>query len=1163
MEYTLFFSYQSDTKHEFDFIKGVLANEVKGNLSTKGIDLKLDFGMRDVAGNPDLLITMLQKGEDCDIFLADLTYVTNFINANGKEKYVPNPNVMLELGHAWNFHGHNHTIFIQNKSKGKSEDLPVDLKGFRFPISYELHDNASEENKKDTRRMLCNDLTSAIEAVINSIEEGNKDKYLPFKKFAFCQLQRNSEGAFIETQYFEQFTKAVKSRLESNQFITITGKNGCGKSRIIKEFISRDFSESRLNNTLYCKYTQTDTARLCETLNKLILKELRRDTVLILDNCDDTIAGELRSILLGFQHRCIFIMESTSYTDSAPIKIDPKEYVVDIIANIAPGRESEIVAQCGYNPEYVIQTINNIPYTPYTYNVDSESTKLLSYISLFSKVGFGEYRQNEFEYICYLSSFSSTMGCSIVKGLIDKGYIIRQGGFIFIESDVVANEYAKKMWQQNLADEFLFDELLDKSNLAQWFINRQIQIAPKTKECAYFLKNIIKIKLRDISFVDSGLGKYITPKLAELYPKDVLTSLEILSNKNKDHDFQEIYGPLWAFDIIVRKEGLFNRAITLILNLQDGASNNKTDIKSIVSDHFKRINYRYNPNVSIESFQALYANGYIDIVKDVYSSIFNVGYKDLLAEQMQYLREMFSFLISIRVENKDWANSIIVDNVLTARHLGISRQVFAVVRAIVEEDSVKLNIAEVLTDKIKWATPEDRKSIKALLKSIFEISSRNMLYSKVVLSKSERLLDKETVESAMNDVAFEILKNKDWENDIDILLRGGRKYDANCLWFGYAISQQYGNCDKLITQCLYLYRDIPIEDQSYGFIIGVFHKYAVEDNMSFYKQKRDELLECPEFIHIAIALSNSCENTISDLMSIKKALIANSLSLVKLNDLYFINLTEIEYRSFATELINLSKDGSDTGIKLLDRAINVHKNIDISNCLEDILIRYNYWDASDCSYDSAYSKFIDLLIYTLNTHPNNKLAEAIIASMINGCDSPYFNNNCSVVDLFKILIERYQYLFLGKILPVIIDGSFDTYLKKRHIEGLFKFQHTADNGVYLEWCEKNGTPAAEFVANFISLLKEDNDGNIVWMDEAKTLMNTYSDNSYVLNNISTRLFNGEISIAKYNRLKKAYELLIDDKNSAIRLWAIEQTENMDQYIQRERDQIEVERVWYK
>ena len=99
MEYTLFFSYQSDTKYEYKFIKNILINDVTKALKNDGIELVVNYGMRGTAGNSNLLETMLKKGEECDIFLADLTYVTSFTNFKGETKFVPNPNVMLELGH--------------------------------------------------------------------------------------------------------------------------------------------------------------------------------------------------------------------------------------------------------------------------------------------------------------------------------------------------------------------------------------------------------------------------------------------------------------------------------------------------------------------------------------------------------------------------------------------------------------------------------------------------------------------------------------------------------------------------------------------------------------------------------------------------------------------------------------------------------------------------------------------------------------------------------------------------------------------------------------------------------------------------------------------------------------------------------------------------------
>lgn len=333
--------------------------------------------------------------------------------------------------------------------------------------------------------------------------------------------------------------------------------------------------------------------------------------------------------------------------------------------------------------------------------------------------------------------------------------------------------------------------------------------------------------------------------------------------------------------------------------------------------------------------------------------------------------------------------------------------------------------------------------------------------------------------------------------------------------------------------------------------------------MSVFKQKRDELLKKTEYFNLAMAISNNCNNNLSDLINIKNTIISHSFSLTIINELYSMTLSEDEYVSFALELITVSKDGADSAIKLLERAVNTYPDINTSSCMDKILDLYDYWDAYDYSYGSVYSVFIELLETTFKEYPSENLAKKIIASMIIACGNRNFNNNYSVLDLFRILIEQYQELFLDKILPIINNESFDAYLEKRHLIDLFKFQHRADLNVYINWCKTNGKHAAEFVADFITVFKESSDGSLQWTVEIKELMNLFSDNTYVLSNISTRLFTGDVSVSKYKRLQKAYELLKYDNNDTIRLWAIKQSENLYTYIQKELKDYELQQVWDK
>lgn len=558
-QYKLFFSYQSDTKHEFKFIKSILDNEIKTALSAIEIDLIVDIGMRDVAGNPELLNTMLTKGKKCDIFLADLTYVTDFINSDGNPKYVPNPNVMLELGHAWNHHKNNHTIFIQNKANGKAEDLPVDLKGFRFPISYELNDKANPSEKSTVKKELAKDLIKAIQTAVASIEEDDKTIFLPFEKFAYCSLQKtHNKYAFIKTDYSDGVINELNNKLSIDNAAILSGKIGCGKSRIVKEFVCQNFSQQQQNDIFYCKLSQTSKNELFNKVKRL-KNELTRDSYFIIDKCDDATLTELIEILCTTKHKVIAISEKSDKNEQ--IKIDAKAYISKIIEIKAPDKCSKLSDSYITDIHHILALLNNETYQPNTYNVDKDSETLLSYISLFSKIGFIGQFEDEFSHLCLLFKQDLYNSRNIVKRLIKEGYIVSLGGFIFIESDAVAKEYAKRMWGQDLTAEITFEALLEKGNLAEWFINRQIQVESQSSECSLFLKSIIKTKLRNITFVDSNHGKLIIHQLAKRFSKDTLNSLEILCNENKEYKFNEIYGIFWGIEQIIKEKGLFSRAI--------------------------------------------------------------------------------------------------------------------------------------------------------------------------------------------------------------------------------------------------------------------------------------------------------------------------------------------------------------------------------------------------------------------------------------------------------------------------------------------------------------------------------------------------------------------------------------------------------------------------
>jgi hypothetical protein len=76
-----------------------------------------------MVGSPEISATILQKIENCSIFVADITPVGSLII----EKKTPNPNVLFELGYAWRKLGESRVILVLNEAFAAPEDLPFDL----------------------------------------------------------------------------------------------------------------------------------------------------------------------------------------------------------------------------------------------------------------------------------------------------------------------------------------------------------------------------------------------------------------------------------------------------------------------------------------------------------------------------------------------------------------------------------------------------------------------------------------------------------------------------------------------------------------------------------------------------------------------------------------------------------------------------------------------------------------------------------------------------------------------------------------------------------------------------------------------------------------------------------------------------------------------------
>lgn len=130
-EFTLFFSWQSDDNKTKKILSDAISKAVKDIRVYHNYNITLEESTSNTPGSPQIVQTILDKIDSCDIFLADITPVCNYSKQLGNNqsitKQVPNPNVLMELGYALSAVGMHYTICAAHQGEWNSNDLPFDI----------------------------------------------------------------------------------------------------------------------------------------------------------------------------------------------------------------------------------------------------------------------------------------------------------------------------------------------------------------------------------------------------------------------------------------------------------------------------------------------------------------------------------------------------------------------------------------------------------------------------------------------------------------------------------------------------------------------------------------------------------------------------------------------------------------------------------------------------------------------------------------------------------------------------------------------------------------------------------------------------------------------------------------------------------------------------
>jgi hypothetical protein len=171
----IFFSWQSDVPSRVNrgFLREVLEEVCSRISSDSSIDeairrnIEVDSDTQGVPGSPPIVDTIFKKIDVASVFIADMTFVG--LRKDGRPS--PNPNVLIEYGWALRALGHERIICVMNTAFGQpaGDALPFDLRHLRWPIVYDLPEDATKQVKASERRKLATTIEKAVRASLSTL----------------------------------------------------------------------------------------------------------------------------------------------------------------------------------------------------------------------------------------------------------------------------------------------------------------------------------------------------------------------------------------------------------------------------------------------------------------------------------------------------------------------------------------------------------------------------------------------------------------------------------------------------------------------------------------------------------------------------------------------------------------------------------------------------------------------------------------------------------------------------------------------------------------------------------------------------------------------------------------------------------------------------------
>jgi hypothetical protein len=1143
MNYKVFFAYQSDIPEEFGkkFIIEAMDQTID-RMKKEGINLELEYGMRKTPGNPLLIEEMLGKSKNADLVLVDLTFTSSknwfeskkikFLNKEIRvlnrfeDKLSPNPNALLEMGYAWAQKGYHRTALLMNTAYGTPEDLPVDLKGFRWAIPFNINEiNFSEAKQK--RKELAIDLYNAIKPAISSDAQYQQERLKPIL------LRRNWRPRDFNTIYSptedaKEKIKKLRIDLENNTVAQrIVGPKNSGKTRLAFELYSKidnyiDFHENH-NKVLYY---DLDGGDLRSIESKLIdLRELNQKKILILDNCSLKIHNKVFDEYFYDTNVSLLSIGNIDDGNGATCFLD-KDFAYEVIEKISneignPKNTSYIIEKSDGNLRNAILMIGKIPDGEDGLSEDYQikwqqilgsklysvnTLKVLEELSLFTHVGFTDRFENQSEILLFNSEIQSKDELNrIIEDLAEIGIVKITGDFIILEAFIEELAFSRlvKLTTEDLNGYF---SLLTKLHLSKQFSNRLVELY-KLKGTKTLIQSLSSDQglFRQETFVNSDQGARILMSLAEIEP---IVVLDILNNVLSDKSTTELKDVedgrrylVWTLERLVYRPETFQGAANLLFKLSVAENEN---ISNNATYQFCQLYQLYLPatTVSLEERIALLKKLTIDatdhekavIIRALDRALMTRGFTRMggadnqAGEKFEDYRpknteEILGYWQSaIELLEELNAFEILISRFNTQVHSGNANAIMNSITKIIEATgSINKELRqrfEYIINNQREISPDVVARIQAILNEYTADTIREQLEYKVALAPySTYKADDGKIINRSEEKAEEFAallvnsKDEEWLNELDILLHNEQRLTFA---FGKELAKHNDHFENFIDVVIEKMSSVPLEQQNNSLIVGYCSSIGDEE---FKRDIIDRFLSNEKIAYHAFQLTRFLTIQSSDLTKLKHLINQNPTYIVFLQYLQLKNLNSDELIEFIEWVKTIEPYGWWIAIDLINSYVDKEALIEenVLEAIEILLKKPGILKGENMHNPIVMHQYEELFKILSSGTLKKALIEFLSEEIMNTCNEISLTNEYLLKDILDILFENYWEIAWGIVGKQILEQDFFGWYNLKEL--LKKVKAFKDDNL-IAWIEEYPKEAPQKVIDFVNISVKQGDQEV-------------------------------------------------------------------------------------